>query len=107
MSMENDSVHNSICQSRYIDVEIAKSLFKNWKHGRSIMEKLDTVPTANVVPAYSCQCFHCGSAPVIWQSDFSFEDYGYGGNGIVQCCYCPNCGAEIEYRISLDDEDKQ
>ena len=51
------------------------------------------------------ECFHCGQRAVIWDSDFTFEDFGYDGEGIVHCCHCANCGAEIEYRISLDDED--
>ena len=52
------------------------------------------------------QCFHCGKMAVIWDADFDFEDYGYDGVGIVHNCHCTNCGAEIEYRIRLyDDED--
>lgn len=50
------------------------------------------------------ECFHCGERKVIWQNDFSFEDMGYEGEGIVHICKCENCGAEIEYRISLEDE---
>lgn len=51
------------------------------------------------------ECFHCGKKTVIWDSDFNFEDYGYEGEGIVHICHCTNCGAEIEYRISLEEED--
>ena len=29
------------------------------------------------------ECFHCGERSVIWQSDFTFEDFGYEGDGIV------------------------
>ena len=47
-------------------------------------------------------CFHCLSDSVICDSDFSFEDCGYEGEGIVHICHCTNCGAEIEYRVSLD-----
>lgn len=54
------------------------------------------------------ECFHCLAQSVIWDSDFSFEDLGYDGDGIVQFCHCTNCGAEIEYRIpfpaSAEDE---
>lgn len=42
------------------------------------------------------ECFHCGSR---------FEDFGYDGEGIVHVCHCCNCGAHIEYYISLDDDD--
>lgn len=51
------------------------------------------------------ECFHCGQKAVIWQADFSFEDFGYEGEGIVQMCRCINCNAEIEYRIALTEED--
>lgn len=51
------------------------------------------------------ECFHCGSRSVIWDNDFSFEDFGYDGEGIVHVCHCCNCGAHIEYYISLDDDD--
>lgn len=29
------------------------------------------------------QCFHCLANSVIWDSDFTFEDLGYEGDGIV------------------------
>lgn len=45
------------------------------------------------------ECFHCGSRSVIWDRDYTFDDYGYDGDGIVQICHCKKCGAEIEYRI--------
>lgn len=50
-------------------------------------------------------CFHCGGA-VCWDNDFSFEDCGYEGDGIVQFLHCMNCGAEIEYRISFEEEEE-
>lgn len=53
------------------------------------------------------ECFNCGERAVICDNDFSFEDFGYEGEGIVHICHCTNCGAEIEYRISLDSEDDQ
>lgn len=54
------------------------------------------------------ECFHCCCKTVIWDNDFSFEDMGYEGEGLVHICHCTNCGAEIEYRISegmLDGDD--
>lgn len=53
------------------------------------------------------ECFHCGARAVIWDADFDFDDFGYEGEGVVHVCHCANCGAEIEYRISIggDDED--
>lgn len=53
------------------------------------------------------ECFHCGQKAVIWDSDFDFDDYGYEGQGIVHVCHCTNCGAEIEYRIAIPDEDNK
>ena len=50
------------------------------------------------------QCFHCLQNTVVWDSDFSFADCGYEGEGIVHFCHCTHCGAEIEYRIPLDQE---
>lgn len=53
-------------------------------------------------------CFHCGTKSVIWDNDFSFEDMGYEGDGIVYMCHCKNCGCEVEYRVKFksnsDDE---
>ena len=51
------------------------------------------------------QCFHCLNNSVCWDCDYSFEDFGYEGEGIVQICHCANCGAEIEYRIPITEED--
>ena len=53
------------------------------------------------------ECFHCGCKAVIWDNDFTFEDFGYEGEGIVHVCHCGNCGAEILYSISTsNDEDE-
>ena len=51
------------------------------------------------------ECFHCGQKAIAWCSDFSFEDMGYEGEGIVHICHCANCGADVEYRIPLSEED--
>ena len=51
------------------------------------------------------ECFHCCTRGVIWDSDFTFDDYGLDGKGIVHVCHCVNCGAVIEYFIeSKGDE---
>ena len=52
------------------------------------------------------ECFHCLAQAVIWDADFTFEDCGYEGEGLVQFCHCENYGAEIEYRISFDREEE-
>ena len=51
------------------------------------------------------QCFHCGQYEVYWKADFMFEDYGFEGNGIVQECHCYSCGADITYRIPIDEDE--
>lgn len=53
------------------------------------------------------ECFHCGSDSVIWDSDFSYSDMGYEGEGIVHLCHCSNCGAKIEYDIPLSSKNKK
>ena len=50
------------------------------------------------------ECFHCLTRGVVWDSDFSFDDFGYEGEGIVHMCHCANCGAQIEYVIRTDEE---
>ena len=51
------------------------------------------------------ECFHCGARAVAWDCDYSMEELGYDGNGIVQMLHCTNCGAEIEYMICFDREE--
>lgn len=51
------------------------------------------------------QCFHCLSYSVIWQCDYTLEDFGYEGEGLVHTLTCANCGAEIEYVIRFDEGD--
>ena len=51
------------------------------------------------------RCFHCGGR-VCWDNDFSYEDYGIIGEGIVHVLHCMDCGALIEYYISIDEEEE-
>ena len=53
------------------------------------------------------ECFHCGCRSVIWDSDFTFEDYGYEGEGLIHVCHCENCGAEIMYMIAEDNDEEE
>ena len=53
------------------------------------------------------ECFHCLSNSVCWSSDYDFEDFGLDGDGIIHICHCSNCGAEIEYRISINQEEEK
>lgn len=49
------------------------------------------------------ECFHCLTRSVVWDADFTYEDFDYEGEGIVHICHCANCGAEIEYRVPCGD----
>ena len=51
------------------------------------------------------ECFHCCMKSVIWDGDFSYEDYGEEGSGIIHECHCTNCGARITYYIEDKEED--
>lgn len=53
------------------------------------------------------ECFHCLQWAVIWDNDFSFEDFGYEGEGIVHVCHCSHCGAEIEYIVKQEDANEE
>lgn len=50
------------------------------------------------------ECFHCGRKAVSRDGDFTPEECGYEGEGIVHFCHCNNCGAEIEYIIREDNQ---
>lgn len=52
------------------------------------------------------ECFHCGQRAVIWGADFTIEEMGGEGEGIVHVCHCENCGALIEYWIQFDSEEE-
>lgn len=41
------------------------------------------------------KCWFCGGE-LIWNCDYSFDDYGYDGEGIVTVLTCSNCGAMWE-----------
>lgn len=38
---------------------------------------------------------------MIWQSDFSFEDVGREGDGIVSFFCCPKCETDVEVSVPL------
>lgn len=51
-----------------------------------------------------CRCWYCG-APLIWDSDFNYDEVYGEGEGIVTFLHCSNedCGASVQYSIR-DDE---
>ena len=51
------------------------------------------------------ECMHCLSRSVVWECDYSFEDYGLEGEGIIHECHCSNCGADITYYIPVGGEE--
>ena len=53
------------------------------------------------------ECFHCGSDAVIWGGDFTFDEWGLEGEGLVHDLHCASCGARITYEIPFDDEDEE
>ena len=52
------------------------------------------------------ECFHCGMKSVVWDCDYDFADFGYEGKVLYIFCHCENCGADIEYRIPIREEDE-
>ena len=47
-------------------------------------------------------CWWCRS-PLIWQRDFTKDEFGIEGEGIVTVRCCSGCGAEVRY-IEADEE---
>lgn len=52
------------------------------------------------------ECFHCGKRAVSWDADFSFEDYGIDGDGVINTLHCNNCGARVEYYVKEEEEEE-
>ena len=42
------------------------------------------------------KCWFC-RAEMIWQNDFSYEDWGFHGDGMVAVLRCSECGAEARF----------
>ena len=71
-----------------------------------VLYKIEKICEEAVKPRGTYQCFHClARNSVVWNSDYDFEDFGIAGDGIVHCCTCSNCGAEIQYYIPINDEE--
>ena len=91
--------------------EAIKAIKANYPSGgyENLKEALDMAIEAleYTKPSGTYQCFHCGAKAVTWDCDYDFDDMGYEGSGLVNCCHCNNCGAEIEYRIPIEDEEEE
>lgn len=48
-------------------------------------------------------CWHCGTQ-LIWGADFSYEDYGLEGEGIISTFSCPKCPATAEVFLPIEEE---
>ena len=50
-------------------------------------------------------CWHCNTK-LIWGGDFSYEDYGLEGDGIVSNLSCPNkkCNADVLVYLPIKDD---
>lgn len=49
-----------------------------------------------------CRCWFCGG-DMFWQCDFSFDDYGLEGEGIIATLLCSNCGATADFYTAIQD----
>ena len=51
-------------------------------------------------------CYYCLQPTVGIDSQCSFDELGYEGNGIVTFHTCRNCGAFIEVYVRFDEEEE-
>ena len=49
------------------------------------------------------KCYFCDDE-LIWGNDYSFENYGYEGEGIVSTLTCSNCGADAEFSSKINEK---
>lgn len=82
-----------------VDVKAARARIAKATTVKEALEILDE-EAAKRRGAY--ECFNCLSVAVIWQADYTFEDYGVEGEGIVHACHCMCCGADIEYYVPME-----
>jgi len=50
-------------------------------------------------------CWFC-NGKVIWNCDYSFDDYGIEGDGIVAALTCSNCNAFFEGYLRVDEDEE-
>lgn len=68
------------------------------------LETIKNAPTITARTGQMYECFNCLHDSVIWDSDFMYEEFGLEGEGIVHCCHCVHCGAEITYYVPIEGE---
>lgn len=52
------------------------------------------------------KCWFCGGE-LVWGCDYSYEDYGLEGEGIVATLTCSHCGANWEGYQDLEEENSE
>ena len=50
------------------------------------------------------RCYLCGGE-VVWKSDYTFEDIGQEGVGIIHLYQCRECGVRIEAHELVEEEE--
>lgn len=50
------------------------------------------------------RCHFCNEK-LIWGCDYSYEDYGYEGEGIIAVLHCSGCGATWEGFLEIEEEE--
>ena len=52
-------------------------------------------------------CWFCnGEKELMWNCDYTFEDFGVESDGIVTVLTCPNCNASFEGYLPLNNEEE-
>ena len=51
------------------------------------------------------ECPVCGWHCMEWDIEFSFEDLGIEGNGIVSEYHCKHCGTEMILQVPSEDNE--
>lgn len=55
---------------------------------------------------YSMRCWFCGSL-LIWDNDFSYEDYNTEGEGVVTVLHCSVCNSTWEGYLDLNEDEEE
>lgn len=51
------------------------------------------------------ECWFCGSR-MMWERDYSFEDYSIEGEGTVANLTCIKCGATAEFYTKINENEE-
>ena len=69
----------------------------------NISTSSDKKASYNYIESIQNPCWFCGSE-MIWGSDFSYEDYGLEGDGVVATLTCSECDAYAEFYSKPEEE---